>query len=262
MGMNEGRSYFTQLRSVTRYLSNVELPEPDACITVFGFVKEGSAWLFTFPRSAEGEYINIVLTVDPRVDLEVAENHFTKEAFCAPWFKNAKILRTFSADENCYTPIVDAYKNRVLVVGDVGASQELEITGAMIHGWKAGNAISTALQEENLGLEVTAIDRFVKWWKEVYVYYYGGPDAFMRGWAIPLVLTEPEEIDYLFSQIKEPFPPCFNPASMRVYMRQAQQKAMPTIQKERPQIAHKMEGLKLPNTEIYAEITKLSKPIL
>jgi hypothetical protein len=262
MGMNEGRSYFTQLRSVTRYLSNVELPEPDACITVFGFVKEGSAWLFIFPRSAEGEYINIVLTVDPRVNLEVAENHFTKEAFCAPWFKNAKILRTFSANENCYTPIVETYKNRALIIGDACASQELEITGAMIHGWKAGNAISTALQEENLGLEVTTIDQFVKWWREVYVDHYG-LDAFMRGWALPLFLNNPEEIDYLFSHIKEPFPPCFNPASMRGYMRQAQQKAMPTIQKERPQMVQKMGRLgSLPNTELYAEITNLSKPIL
>jgi len=261
MGMNEGRNYFCQLRALTRYVSGLELPESDACFTVFGYLKEGPAYLYILPRPAEGEYISIVLTVHPSVDLEAAENHFTKEAFCAPWFKNAKILRTFSASENCYTPIVEAYKDRVLIAGDVGASQELLISGAMISGWKAGNAISTALQEENLGLEVTAIAQFTKWWKEFYV-NLSSPDNWLKGWALPLVLTEPEDMDYLYGLIKEPMPPSFNPIKMGEYMGQAMAKVMPTIQRERPDIIQKLKRMGLPNTEIYAEITKLSKPIL
>ncbi len=172
-GFNKERTYYCQLRALAHYVSGLEPPEVDTTATIFGFTKDGPAWLLIFPRPAEGEYIQLVLTIHPRVDLEAAENYFTKEAFCASWFKNTKILRTLSANENCYTPIVEPYKDRVLVIGDASATQEVEITGAMISGWKAGNAIALALQEENLGLEVTAISQYVNWWKEAYVNYYG-----------------------------------------------------------------------------------------
>jgi len=260
MGLNEGRTYYCQLRALTRYVSGVELPEPDACATVFGFAKEGPAMLFIFPRPAEGEYNQIVLSVHPGVDLEAAENYFTKEAFCAAWFKNAKVLRTFSANENCYTPIVEPYKDRVLVAGDVGSTQELEITGAMISGWKAGHAVSLALQEENLGLEVTAISNFAKWWQEAYVNYYSA-DVYMKNWALPFILTEPEEIDYLFSLIKEPMPPCFNPYTMGDHLGQAMGGVMPTIQQEKPEMLQKLGKMGLSFTEIIPEVTKLSKPV-
>ena len=260
MGMNEGRTYYCQLRALTRYMSGVELPEPDACVTVFGFMKDGPAMLFIFPLPAEGEYNEIVLTIHPGVDLEAAHNYFIKEAVCAPWFKNAKILRTFSANENCWTPIVEPCKDRVLIAGDVGSTQELEITGAMICGWKAGHTVALALQEENLGLEVTATAQFANWWKEAYANYYS-PDVYMKNWALPFILTEPEEVDYLFSLIKEPMPPCFNPYTMGDHLGQAMGKVMPTIQKERPEIAQKLERMSLPCTEIIADVTRISKPI-
>jgi hypothetical protein len=36
---------------------------------------------------------------------------------------------------------------------------------------------------------------------------------------------------------------------------------MPTIQKERPELLPKLARMGLPCTEIYAEITKISKPV-
>ena len=201
-----------------------------------------------------------MMTIHPRVDLEAAGDYFTKEAFCAPWFKNAKILRTLSANVNCYTPIAEPYKDRVLVIGDVGATQELEITGAMISGWKAGHAISLALHEENLGLEVTAISQYINWWEEEYINYYS-PDAYMKVWSLPFVLSEPEVIDYLFSLIKEPMPPCFNPYTSGKHLGRAIRKVMPTIQQEKPELLQKLGKMGSPFTEIIAEVTKLSKPV-
>lgn len=260
LGVNEGRTYYCQLRAINRYISGLELPEPDACVTVFGFTKDGPAMLFIFPLSAKGQYNEIVLSIHPKVDLEAADRYFTKEAFCAPWFKKTKVLRTFSANENCYTPIAEPYRGRVVIAGDAGSTQELEITGSMICGWKAGSAVSTALQEENLGLEVTAIAKYAKWWQESYVNYYS-PDVYMKNWALPFILTEPEEIDYLFSLMKEPMPACFNPYTMGDHLAQAIGKIMPTIQQERPAMLQKLGKMGLPFTEIIADVTKISKPV-
>ena len=261
-GMNEGRTYYCQLRAICYYMSGVEPAEPEAGANMgFGFTKDGPAIYFLAPRPYEGEYNLVVLSIDPRVDLQEASDLFMKEAFCASWYKNAKILRTFSANENCFTPIVEAYKDRVFIAGDVGSTQELEITGAMISGWKAGHAASLALQEENLGLEVTATAKFAEWWKEAYVNYYN-PDAYMKNWVLPGIILGPEEIDYLFGLIKEPMPPCFNPYTVGDHLGQAMGKVMPTIQQERPEMLQKLGRMGLPCSELYAEVSKLSKPIL
>jgi len=260
MGFNKERTYYCSLRALTRYLSDVESPEPDACVAVYGFLKGMPIQMFVFPLTSEDEYSQTVLSLHPKVDLEEAMDYFTNEAFCAPWFKNAKKLRAFSAICHCYSPIVEPYKDRVLAVGDVGVTQELEITGAMISGWKAGHAVSVALQEENLGLEVSGIYKYVDWWKEAYVNYYSH-DAFMKTWALPFVLTQPEDIDYLFSLIdKEHLPPCFNPYTARKYMGKAIRTVMPTIEQERPELMQRLRGMGAPFAELIAEVTKISKP--
>ena len=262
MGFNKDRTYLCQFYGLSYYMSGVELPEPDGLVSVYGFMKEGPAMLFMHaPQHPEEENYNLlVVTIHPKVDLKAAADYFMKEAFCAPWFKNAKILRTFSANQNCYTPIAEPYKDRVFLAGDVGSTQELEITGAMICGWKAGHAASVALQEENLGLEVTAASRYIDWWKESYINYYSW-DAYMKTWGLPFILARPEEIDYLFGLIKEPMPACFNPYTMQEHMGTALKKVIPTIQKERPELLQKLRSMRMPFTELIAEVTKRSKPI-
>jgi len=260
LGMNESRTYFSQLRVIMHHVSGVEPPEPDAVASSFCFTKDGPAMWLLFPKSPEGEYNYNIVSMDARVDLEEANDYALRESFCAPWYKNAKILRTFSANENCYTPIVEPYKDRVVIAGDVGATQELEVTGAMICGWKVGHAVSTALQEENLGLEVTAIARYGKWWQEDYVNYYSY-DTYMKIFSLPLILG-PEEMDYVFSLIKEPMPPCLNPYTLQDHLGKALGMVIPTIERERPDIFQKLQRMKLPATELYADITRTSKPIL
>ena len=258
MGFNKDRTYYCQLRAITYYMSGVEPPDPHDVILIFSPTKDGPVFLFLCPKHPEGEYIHLIFTLDPRLNLEEASDSFTKKAFCAPWYKNAKILRTFSAHLNCYSPIVEAYKDRIFIAGDVGATQELEITGAIISGWKAGHAASVALQEENLGLEVTATTKFADWWKEAYVNYYSH-EAYMKGFALPIILNEPGDIDYLFSLIKETVRPGFNPYTSP--LSEIFQRLMPTIQQERPDILQKLQRGGLPLTEIFSELTKRSKPI-
>jgi len=241
-------------------MSGVEPPEPNVVASTTGFLKDGAASCFIFPQASEGIYNVHVFSVNPRVDLEAACDYFMKEAICAPWFKNAKKLRAFSANESCYSPIIEPYKDRVLVAGDVGATQELENPGAMISGWKAGQAISTAVQEENLGLEIKGISQYVNWWKEAYINYYD-QEAYIKAFSHPFILTTAEEVNYVYGLIKETLPACWHPYTLGVVLGNAMAKVMPIIQRERPDILQKLQRGSLPATEIYAEVAKLSKPI-
>ncbi len=187
MGFNEDRTYYCNLYVIGYYMSGLELPTPhDMIVSTSAFLKEGDASFYVIPRPTEGEYNILVLSQNPRVNLVAAGDYFMNEAFCAPWFKNAKKLKALSAALSWYSPIVEAYRDRVLIAGDVGAQLELENQGAMISGWRTGQAISTAVQEKNLGLETTGISRYVNWWKEAYANFFDFESA-LRGFALPYI---------------------------------------------------------------------------
>jgi flavin-dependent dehydrogenase len=259
-GFNEDRKYYCNFCGISYYTSGVESIVHDQIIKSTAFVKDGHAHVYILPRPVEGEYNFSVISIDPRTDLESAAEYFLKEAFCAPWFKNAKILRAFSAACNCYSPVYTPYKDRVLLAGDVGSTQELEISGAMISGWRAGQAVTAAIQEENLGLEVTGTSQYVDWWNKAYINYYNHED-YMRGMTLPYLLSSNEEIDYVYGLIKETVTACWNPYTGSKAVAPAMAKALPIIQKERPDIVQRLMRKELPVSEILAEVTKISKPV-
>ena len=258
-GMNEDRTYFCNMRAITRYASGIELPEPDTCVAVYGFLDENPITMFIYPRPY-GEYSITVFTLHPKVDLKAAENHFFTKAFSAPWFKNMEITNTLSAHLNCHSPIANAHKDRTLIAGDVGAIIEKTNPGSMICGWKAGHAVSLALQEENLGLEVTALSQYDDWWREDYYDCYNH-DAYMKTWSLPFLLNTDEDIDYLFSLVKEPIPPCFHPYSYRKHFGKVIKQIMPTIERDRPDVAAKFRMMGKSFAELIADVTKISKPV-
>jgi flavin-dependent dehydrogenase len=260
MGFNKDRYYYCNLYALSYYLSGVELPEPSQVALVWAYGKDGAFRCFVMPRPVEGEYYLLVLTVDPRVNLEAGIDYFMTEAVCAPWFKNAEKLRAFSAVCNCYSPIVVPYKDRVLVTGDVGATQEMENNGAMISGWKAGQAITTAIQEENLGLEVTGISRYIDWWQEAFIEAYPH-ELYMTGMSMAYILSTAEDINYVYGQITEPGGACWNPYTASNSLRESMTKAIAIIQIERPDIYQKLQRKSLPPKELLAEITKISTPV-
>jgi flavin-dependent dehydrogenase len=260
MGFNKDRYYYCNLYALSYYLSGVEMPEPEQVSLVWAYGKEGAFRGYIMPRPIKGEYYLLLLTVDPRVNLEAGVDYFMTEAICAPWFKKAKKLKAFSAVCNCYSPIIEPYKDRVLVAGDVGATQELENNGAMVSGWKAGQAISTAVQEENLGLEVTGVSRYINWWKETYINPHCS-ELYMTGMSMAYILTTAEEMNYVYGLVKEPAAACWNPYTASNALRGSMAKAIAITQKERPDIFQKLERRSLPPRELLAEITKISKPV-
>ena len=258
MGFNKDRYYYCNLYALHYYMSGVEPPDSNVIIIGNAYMKDGVASFFVFPRPTEGNHQFALITLNPRLDLEATANHVMTEAFCAPWFKNAKTLKTSSAVCNCYTPIAEPYRNRVLIAGDVGSTQELEITGAMVSGWKAGQAISTAVQEENLGLEVTSISQYINWWKDTYINYYNH-EVYMKGMARSYMLGTEEATNYFFGLINETLPAIWNPYSSPTG--KIMKRILPILQRERPDILQKLQRSALPFAEIIAEITKISKPV-
>jgi flavin-dependent dehydrogenase len=259
-GFNKDRYYYCNFYGLSYYMSGVEPPQPEQVVLIPGFSEQGAFRCYLLPRPIRGEHNLIVVTVDPRVNLEAAVDYFMDEAFCASWFKKAKKLKAFSAVCNCYSPITDSYKDHILVAGDVGSTQELELAGALISGWKAGQAISTAVQEEKLGINFNGVSQYTNWWKETYI-DARSPEIYMTGMCTPYILNTAEDMNYVYGLIKESIPACWNPYTAANAIRQSMAKAIAIAQQERPDIAQKLERRRLPARELLAEITKISQPV-
>ena len=109
-----------------------------------------------------------------------------------------------------------------------------------------------------MGLEINGISQYINWWKETYINYYSHED-YIKGFALPYILTTEEEINYVFGLLKETLPACFNPYSSPT--RQAMTKITPIMQQERPEVYQKLQRRSLPARQIFAELTKISKPV-
>ena len=260
LGFNENRYYWCNLNVVSCYMAGVDA-DPNTVITSSGYLKDGKVLFFMAPRPYEGEFNVQILSIDPRVNLKKAMDYFLTQGFTGEWFKNAKRLRSLSAICSCYDSLEEPFKDNVLVVSDAAATQEIENIGALICGWKAGSAVSAAVRERNLKLrKMTGISTYVNWWKEAFCDAYDH-EAYMKNWILTFVLTEAEQMSYAFSLIKEPLPANFNPYTAGKIMGAKMATLGPLIAQHRPDIWLQLTKLRWPLKEVYAEVTRLSKPI-
>lgn len=262
LGFNKKRIAYCYLFSKSWYMRNVKAPDLDILISSITYKTVAPGYMFIFPRPY-GDDLNVVfLSLDPRVNLdEVADYYMKENPFFSPWFKNAERMEQHTSAQYMFSPIIEPYRDRVLLAGDTGSTQELENSGAMISGWKAGNAIATALKEDKVGMKSQAISDYLKWWKTTYIEGCRHEDYIMN-FALPFVIDTEEDLNYLFSLFKDPLPPCWNPYAATAYLGKLVQSVIPTIQKERPELLSKLGKMSKPMTEILETTTKACKPLL
>jgi digeranylgeranylglycerophospholipid reductase len=260
-GFNKDRKFYCYLLSRGFRMQGLNLPADNILISSICFDTVAPGYMFVFPRPYDGEANVAFLCLDPRVDLTQVKDYFMKHnPFYAEWFKDSKIIDQSASAQYVFSPISDPYKNRILLAGDTGSCQELENTGAMISGWKAGNAVAAAVKEDKIGIEPRGIKDYVKWWQDAYVNGYRHEDYLMN-FALPYVIDKGEDFDYICSLAKKPLPPCWNPYVAIGHLGQFIQGIIPTIQKERPDILPKLAKMSLPMNEILAETTRACEPI-
>ncbi len=262
MGFNEDRSFYSYLITKGGYLKNVKAPAPDIMLTSFTYKPVAPGYMFMIPRVYDDDSTIAFISLDPRVKLDEVVNYFMREnPFFAEWFKEAEWIKKLAFSQYIFTPVTTPYKDRVLLAGDTGSSQELENSGAMISGWRAGNAIATAVKEEKVGIASQGISHYLEWWKTVYLEGHNHQDYLMN-FAMPYVIDTEEDIDYIFNLIKDPMPPCWNPYAVIKYLGQTIQGLIPTIQQERPELLQKLAKMSAPMAEILEPTTKACKPLM
>jgi flavin-dependent dehydrogenase len=260
MGMNAERYYFCNFIGLSEYVSGIDGPEPDQIIKLYAHLKDGSPHYYLIPLFKPGDFNVLTVTVDPRVNLDNGAKWLREGSVIKDWFKKSKTSRRFAANCACYSPIRNSYKDRVLFAGDSGSTQELEIAGAMISGWKAGQAISTAVRENKVGIEVNGVSEYQKWWEATYLNYYSH-EAYMRGMTLPYILKNEDEIEAVYSLITETLTPCWNPYTGSKAIAGAMAKALSALEKTRPELVQRLRrGREAHPKDLLTGITAISKP--
>jgi len=259
-GMADGRTFYCYLLAKGFVMRGLKLPEPDILISGITYRTAAPGFMFIFPRPQEGEHMVTFLALEPTADLDAVAASFMRESpFFSPWFAGARQLGQLASAQHIYSPVVQPCRGRVLLAGDAGSCQELENSGAMICGWRAGLTAAAAVREEAVGIAPRAFAGYEQWWKTTYLEKCPH-DAYLMNFALPYVLDTEEDLNFLFSLIQEPLAPCWNPYAAIGLIGGLMQKLAPEIQASQPGLLHKLGRMQLPMTEVLARATKACDP--
>jgi flavin-dependent dehydrogenase len=143
------------------------------------------------------------------------------------------------------SPVSEPYKDNVLLVGDAAWFAEAEITGSMMCGWKAANAITVALRENKPDRE--GVVDYIEWWKKSYPEFDDYRNFFM---FVPFCfMFSQEELNYLYSLFKSPLRSTLNPYLVVRRVKKALEPMMQQVQRDMPSLAEKLNMLEVEHIE-------------
>ena len=238
LGLNRDRRFFGTAVTMGYEMVGVDPPEKYALFQIF-LNEDPPMRIWMTPRTGKDEHFAMLTTLTSGIDSAAAFERFSKKGFFASWFRKAEKKRTLTSAGNMLSHIENPYKDQVILISDAVWCAEAEMTGAVISGWKAANAVTYALVEGKISRE--GIKSYLDWWREEVIEKYNDQDM-MRNVALPYVLT-PDEIDFMFSLIKEPLPSIFDPYETPKLIAGALAEVMPIIAKERPAMFKKLSEM-------------------
>jgi digeranylgeranylglycerophospholipid reductase len=239
LGFNRDRAYFGTAVTMGYEMVGVEPAEQYALFQIF-LNEKPSKRIWMTPRTEKDTYMVMTTSLAPGSDHAAAFERFSQQGFFASWFKRAEIKRTLTSVGNMLSHIVDPYKDQVLLVSDAVWCQEAEMTGAVISGWKAANAVTFALLEGKISREGVA--HYLNWWNEEVIQKYDYRDM-VRNVILPLRLT-PDEIDFVLGSVTKTLPSVLDPYETPKLVGAALAEVMPTIAKKRPTIFKKLSQMR------------------
>jgi len=252
MGFNKHRRYYGPISAQTYYLTGFKKPRSEAAVLSICCRPDASFpshfWVIPSPY-AEDEYW---MTAHSREKFD----YFTKNSVFAHWFSDITVKRMRCAVADVRAPVADPYKDNVLLVGDSAWFVEAEITGSMMCGWKAANAVSVALRENKPNRQ--GVLDYSTWWKKSFP-EFDDYRNFMMHLQFRAIFTE-QEICYLYGLVESPLPASLNPFLTIRLIKKALEPLMPQIGKQMPAVAEKLSMLEAGKAEkVLSEINKVKR---
>ncbi len=228
---NDKRKFYATLMGYGWDLLGTEMEEPMSLKTWISEEKP-PVFFFSIPRAYSDEFAVIGGGFNPQIDHDAQMEYFLNRGKFSSWFKKAKKVRKLAFCENVYSPIREPYRDQTLLIGDAAWCQEIEISGAILCGWRAANTITVALADGALNRE--GVEPYLEWWKNSIAERHDFRD-YLRPFTMPEIMSD-EDIDFLFHAVKGPLRSTLHAFTGGEILTAAIQELIPMIQKKRPQL--------------------------
>ncbi len=247
MGFNKERTHYVAAPRLTYYVTDIRMPQPEAVKIVHCYNPNTSShtsyWISPF---INGEYM-------VELGSQAEFDYLTKESVYAGWFEHVQVTRKLSYVFGLWSPVAEPYQDNVLLAGDSAWFAEAEITGSMMCGWKAANAVSVALRDNKPDRE--GVLTYIDWWKKSYP-EFDDYRNFLLCILFNHIFSE-EELNYIYGLLQKPMRSTLNPILIVRVIKNELKPRMSQIQQEMPSLAQKLAMLEIDNAEnIFFEMIK------
>ncbi len=237
IGFNKERTSYGSSSGLTYYLTGLTIPQSEAVISATCFKPDASLptifMVIPSPYSEDEYWLSLRTQEDFK--------YITGKSAFSRWFQDVKVTRLRSYVTSLLSPVSEPYKNRVLLVGDSAWFGEAEITGSMMCGWRAANAVTVALRDNKPGRE--GIINYIEWWKKSYPEFEDYRN-FLMLLPFRLMFSE-EELNYLYGLLKKPLRSTLKAYLAVRLIKSALEPMMPRIQQEMPSIVEKLKMMEV-----------------
>jgi flavin-dependent dehydrogenase len=111
-------------------------------------------------------------------------------------YKKARVISRTGCMVRAYMSMKAPYMSNALVIGDAAAYVEVEVQGALMCGYHAGNAVYKELNGED------GFKQYTAWWQNSFEFNSDEYLLVAQGYALVPTYTD-DELDYLFSLIEQ-----------------------------------------------------------
>jgi len=241
MGFNKERIFYGSIPGITYYVRGIKIPQSEAIITSNCYKPNALSptffWIIPSPYAEDEHWVGIFTPED--------FEYVTKESVFSKWFPDPKVTRILCHVSSLWSPVSEPYKDNVLLVGDSAWFGEAEITGSMMCGWKAANAVTVALRDNKPNRD--GVLNYIEWWKKSYPEFDDYRNFFM---FVPFCfIFSEEELNYLYGLFKSPLRSNNNPFLVVRLFKNAIAPMMSQVQKEMPSAAEKLKILEIDNID-------------
>ena len=108
-------------------------------------------------------------------------------------FENTRVVSKTGATVKAFMPMKIPYQGNALVIGDAAAFIEVEVQGALMCGFHAGNAVIKELVGEN------GFEQYTQWWQDSFEFHNEEKLKKSMSTLLSATICTEDELDYLFS---------------------------------------------------------------
>jgi len=237
IGLNKERTLMGRFNVVQYIMEGVENPYPNSWVQFYG----QSISPFAPPHFLQtvcGERLQKLGAIRPAPgNPEDDLGKFMTKGHYSSWFKKSRVVYKMGVSVKAFMPIEKPVMGNVLAIGDAAAFAEVENQGALMCGYHAAHAMIKEIEGSD------GIKDYINWWQQSFEFLNPEIQRISQGYAIN-PYYEDEEIDYLFGLVEgEPFEGTINQYKIPKILWDAIFRHKERIQKERPDLSQKIEGI-------------------